>query len=70
MAYLGSLTLYFASQYLPPPFPLPPHEKLEKLEIFQFAPTKPEFRQLEKTRKKLEIFCMDSLGSLTLYFAS
>ena len=35
--------------------PLPPLEKLEKLEIFQFAPTIPEFRQLEKTRKKLEV---------------
>ena len=36
--------------------PLPLLEKLEKLEIFQIAPTISEFRQLEKTRKKLEVF--------------
>ena len=37
-----------------PPLP-PPLEKLEKLEIYQNAPTISDFRQLEKTRKKLEV---------------
>ena len=40
---------------LPHLVPPPPLEKLEKLEIFQVAPTTPEFCQLEKPRKKLEV---------------
>ena len=33
----------------------PPVEKLEKLEYFQFVPTISDYRELEKTRKKLEV---------------
>ena len=32
-----------------------PLEKLEKLHFFQIAPTIPDYRQLEKTRKKKEV---------------
>ena len=43
--------------YWPPPPPSPtPTRKTKKLEIFQVAPTIPEFRQLEKTRKNQEVF--------------
>ena len=49
-------TLSFVTLTPPTSSPPPPLEKLDKHEIFQFAHTIPDFIQLEKTRKKLEVF--------------